>query len=67
MDAPVTVCSGNTNVNMVWAWMLWSPYVLGLRKLFWFGHGTVYKPLAATTTTTAAAAATTTTTTTTTR
>ena len=27
MDALVTVCSGNTNGAMIWAWMLW------------FGHG----------------------------
>ena len=39
MDALVTVCSGNTNVIMVWAWMLWSPYVLGARTVLWFGHG----------------------------
>ena len=28
MDAPVTVCSWNTNGIMRWAWMLWSPYAL---------------------------------------
>ena len=39
MDALVTVCSWNTNVTMVWAWMLWSPYALGTRTLLWFGHG----------------------------
>ena len=32
MDALVTVCFWNTNVIMVWAWMLWSPYALGTRK-----------------------------------
>ena len=26
MDAPVTLCSWNTNGNMVWAWMLWSAH-----------------------------------------
>ena len=39
MDALVTVCSWNTNRNMVWAWMLWSPYALGTRTEIWFGHG----------------------------
>ena len=39
MDALVTVCSGNTNEIMIWAWMLWSPYALGTRTKFWFGHG----------------------------
>ena len=39
MDSQVTVCSGNTNVIMVWAWMLKSPYALGTRPLLWFGHG----------------------------
>ena len=29
MVALVTVCSWNTNVIMVWAWMLWSSYALG--------------------------------------
>ena len=24
---------------MVWAWMLWSPYVFGTRTELWFGHG----------------------------
>ena len=37
--ALVIVCSSNTNVIMVWAWMLWSPYALGTRTLSWFGHG----------------------------
>ena len=39
MDALVIVCSRNTNVIMIWAWMLWSSYVLGTRTLLWFGHG----------------------------
>ena len=39
MGALVTVCSGNTNVIMIWAWVLWSPYALGTRTLLWFGHG----------------------------
>ena len=39
MDALVPVCSLNTNVTMVWAWMLWSPYALGTRTELWFGHG----------------------------
>ena len=39
MDALVIVCSWNTNVIMVWAWMLWSPYALRTRTLSWFGHG----------------------------
>ena len=39
MDAPVTVCSWNTNGIMVWTWMLWSPYALGTRTLLWFGDG----------------------------
>ena len=39
MDALVSVCSGNMNVIMVWAWMLWSAYALGTRALLWFGHG----------------------------
>ena len=39
MDALVTVCVWNTNVIMVWAWVLWSPYALGTRTLSWFGHG----------------------------
>ena len=39
MDALVRVCSWNTNVIMVWAWMLWSAYALGTRTLLWFGHG----------------------------
>ena len=29
MDALVTVCSWNTNILMVWAWMLWSPDAVG--------------------------------------
>ena len=39
MDAPVTVCSRNTNVIMVWAWMLQLSYALETRTLLWFGHG----------------------------
>ena len=39
MDALVIVCSLNTNVIMIWAWMLWSSYALGARTLLWFGHG----------------------------
>ena len=39
MDALVTVCSWNTNGIMVWAWMLWSLYVLETRTALWFGHG----------------------------
>ena len=34
-----TVCSRNTNVIMVWAWMQWQLYALGTRTLSWFGHG----------------------------
>ena len=33
MAAVVTVCSWNTNVIMVWAWMLWLPYALRTRML----------------------------------
>ena len=39
MDALVTMCSRNTSRNMVWAWMLWSPYALGTRAEIWFGRG----------------------------
>ena len=39
MDAPVVVCSWNTNVILVWAWMLRLSYALGTRTLLWFGHG----------------------------
>ena len=39
MDALVSVCSWNTNVIMVCAWMLWSAYALGTRTLLWFEHG----------------------------
>ena len=38
MDALIIVCSWNRNVIMVWAWMLWSSYVLGTRTELWFGH-----------------------------
>ena len=39
MDALVIVCSSNTSVIMVWAWILWSSYALGTRTTLWFGHG----------------------------
>ena len=39
MDALVSVCSGNTNGIMVWAWMHLSGYALGTRTELWFGHG----------------------------
>ena len=39
MDASVSVCPGNTNVIMVWAWMLWSAYSLGTRTFLWCRHG----------------------------
>ena len=40
MDAPVTVCSWNTNVIMAWAWIVGSAYILlGTRTLLKFGHG----------------------------
>ena len=39
MDALVIVCSQNTNVIMVWAWMLWYSYALKTRTLLWVGHG----------------------------
>ena len=35
----LTVCSGNTNVISVWAWVLWSPRAFGTRTFSWFGHG----------------------------
>ena len=38
MDALVIVSSWNTNVIMVWAWMLWSSYAFGTRTLVWFWH-----------------------------
>ena len=38
MDALIIVCSWNRNVIIVWAWMLWSSYVLGTRTELWFGH-----------------------------
>ena len=41
MDALATVCSWNTNVIMVWAWMLWQPYALGTRTLSCFGQGRI--------------------------
>ena len=39
MDALVSVCSGNTNGIMGWAWMLWSAHALGTRTELWFWHG----------------------------
>ena len=39
MDALEIVCSRNTNVIMIWAWMLWKSYALETRTLLWFGHG----------------------------
>ena len=39
MDALVSVCSRNTNVVMVWAWMLWLSYAHGTRTELCFGHG----------------------------
>ena len=39
MGAVPTVCSRNTNVIMLWAWMLCQPYALGTRTLSCFGHG----------------------------
>ena len=39
MDAIVIVCSRNTNIIMVWAWMLWLSFALGTRALPGFGHG----------------------------
>ena len=38
MDALVTVRSCNRMLSWLWAWMLWSPYVLGTRRILWFGH-----------------------------
>ena len=38
-DALVSVCSWNTNVIRVWAWMLWRAYAPGTRTLSGFGHG----------------------------
>ena len=39
MDALVIGCTRNTNVVMVWAWMLLLSDALGTRTLLWFGHG----------------------------
>ena len=39
MDALVILCSRNTKVTMVLAWMLWGPYAPGTRTSLWFGHG----------------------------
>ena len=41
MGASPTICSRNTNVITVWAWMLWQPYALGTRTLSCFGHGRI--------------------------
>ena len=38
MDALVIGCTGNTNVIVVYAWMLWLSDALGTRKLLWFGQ-----------------------------
>ena len=38
MAALVTVCSWNMSRDIVWAWMLWSPYAFGTRTESWFGH-----------------------------
>ena len=39
MDPLVIGCTWNTNVIMVWAWMLRLLDVLGTRTSIWFGHG----------------------------
>ena len=39
MDALIIACAWNTNVIMVWAWMLRSAYALGTPTLLWSGHG----------------------------
>ena len=39
MHALVTVCSWNTDVILVWAWMLCESNAIRTRTLFWFGHG----------------------------
>ena len=39
MDALVTARTRNTNVIMVWAWILWLSDALGTRTSLWFGHG----------------------------
>ena len=41
MDALVSVCSGNLNVIMVWAWMFWSAYALGTLVSVCSGHTNV--------------------------
>ena len=45
MCVVATVCSWNTNVIIVWAWMLWQPYALGTRTLSWFGQGCSGNPM----------------------
>ena len=35
----VTVCSWNTDVIMVWAWMLCESHAMRTRTLLWFRHG----------------------------
>ena len=37
VDALVSVCSRNTNIIMVCAWMLWSAYALGTRTSYGLG------------------------------
>ena len=39
MGALAVLRNSNTNVIMVWAWMLWSTYALGTRRELWFWHG----------------------------
>ena len=40
MDALVSVCSWNTNINMLWAWMVWSSlYAFRTQTEPCFGHG----------------------------
>ena len=39
MDVLVSKRSRNTNVIMVWAWMLWRAHALETRTLLGFGHG----------------------------
>ena len=38
MDALVSAFTRNTNVIMVWAWMLWLAHLLGMQTLIWVGH-----------------------------
>ena len=39
MDALEVVCTCNTDVIMVWPWMLSKSYALVPWPLSWFGHG----------------------------